>query len=94
MSRRRPPTRPWTCSAWRWPRRGCIEPLQKRSLAVKRGALVIGAGLAGMVAATELSAQGFDVHLVEREEELGGSLRRVRYLLNGEKPREELAALM
>jgi len=70
-----------------------IEPLQKRKLAVKPAALVIGAGLAGMVAATELAAQGFDVYLVEREKEPGGNLRRVRYLLNGEKPQQELAAL-
>jgi heterodisulfide reductase subunit A-like polyferredoxin len=70
-----------------------IEPLQKRRLSVKRGALVIGAGLAGMVAATELSSQGFDVYLVERDKEPGGNLRRIRYLLNGDKPREELASL-
>ncbi|MGA2146868.1 MAG: NAD(P)-binding protein [Bryobacteraceae bacterium] len=71
-----------------------IEPLQKRRLAVQRGALVIGAGLAGMVAATELSSQGFNVYLVERERELGGSLRRVQYLLNRENPRQELLALI
>jgi heterodisulfide reductase subunit A len=70
-----------------------IEPLQKRHLSVKRGALVIGAGLAGMVAACELSSQGFDVYLVEREKELGGNLRRIRYLLTGDKPQEELASL-
>jgi len=70
-----------------------IEPLQKRRLAVKRGALVIGAGLAGMVAATELASQGFDVYLVEREKEVGGNLRRIQYLLNGDKPREELNSL-
>ena len=70
-----------------------IEPLQKRRLSVKRGALVIGAGLAGMVAATELSSQGFDVYLVEREKEPGGNMRRVQYLLNGEKPGEELLSL-
>jgi heterodisulfide reductase subunit A-like polyferredoxin len=71
-----------------------IEPLQKRRLPVKKGALVIGAGLAGMVAATELSSQGFDVYLVEREKEPGGNLRRIRYLLNGANPREELMSLL
>jgi heterodisulfide reductase subunit A-like polyferredoxin len=70
-----------------------IEPLQKRRLAVNRGALVIGAGLAGMVAATELSAQGFDVYLVEREKELGGNLRCIHYLLGGHKPQDMLASL-
>ena len=70
-----------------------VEPLQKRQLAVRKGALVIGGGLAGMVAATELSGQGFDVCLVERERELGGSMRHARYLFNGDDPRKEIAAL-
>jgi heterodisulfide reductase subunit A-like polyferredoxin len=71
-----------------------VEPLQKRQLAVKHGALVIGAGLAGMTAAMELAAQGFEVHLVEREPEPGGGLRRVQYLLNGENPCAELSGLI
>ncbi|SPF44242.1 heterodisulfide reductase, subunit L [Candidatus Sulfopaludibacter sp. SbA4] len=71
-----------------------LEPLQKRRVPVKKAALVIGGGLAGMVAATELAAQGVEVHLVEREKELGGNLRRIRYLFNGEKPQEELKNLI
>ena len=71
-----------------------LEPLQKGSVAVNKAALVIGGGLAGMTSALELAEQGFDVHLVERENELGGNLRKIRYLLNGEKPQEELKALI
>jgi heterodisulfide reductase subunit A len=71
-----------------------LEPLQKGSVAVDKAALVIGGGLAGMTSALELAEQGFDVHLVEREEELGGNLRKIRYLLNGEKPQEELKTLI
>ncbi len=71
-----------------------LEPLRKGSVAVDKAALVIGGGLAGMTSALELAEQGFDVHLVERESELGGNLRKVRYLLNGEKPQEELKSLI
>jgi heterodisulfide reductase subunit A-like polyferredoxin len=71
-----------------------LEPLRKGKLPIKKAALVIGGGLAGMVAATELASQGVPVYLVEREKELGGNLRRVRYLLNGEKPQEELKNLI
>jgi heterodisulfide reductase subunit A len=35
-------------------------------------ALIIGGGLAGLTAAVEIAANGFDVVLVEREQELGG----------------------
>jgi heterodisulfide reductase subunit A-like polyferredoxin len=71
-----------------------LEPLSKGKLSIQKAALVIGGGLAGMVAARELASQGVPVYLVEREKELGGNLRRIRYLLNGEKPREELHKLI
>jgi heterodisulfide reductase subunit A len=67
-----------------------IEPLQKRSVSITKSALVIGGGLSGMVAAMELASQGFDVHLVEKEKELGGNLRRIHYLLNQDNPQSEL----
>jgi len=60
------------------------EPLYKSYLDVKKGALVLGGGLAGMIAALGLAAQGFPVHLVEKENELGGLLRRI-YTLPGSK---------
>jgi len=71
-----------------------LEPLQKGRLPIKKAALVIGGGLAGMVAATELASQGVSVYLVEREKELGGNLRRIHYLLNGERPQAELKNLI
>ncbi|MHC4134403.1 MAG: FAD-dependent oxidoreductase [Planctomycetota bacterium] len=66
------------------------EPLRKRSIQVNRAALVIGGGLAGMTCANELAAQGFDVFLLERQKELGGQLRRVRFLVGGADPQAEL----
>ena len=70
-----------------------LEPVPKMTLPVNKAALVIGGGAAGMTAALELAAQGFPVHLVEREDELGGNLRRVHYTLEGERTAEYLNAL-
>ena len=70
-----------------------LEPLQRRSVPVLKSALVIGGGLSGMTAALNLARQAFDVFLVERADDLGGHLRQVRYLLNGEDPQAELSRL-
>lgn len=69
------------------------EPLYKKTLDVTKGALVIGGGLAGMTAALDLAEQGFQVHLVEKEKELGGNLRHVYSSLKGEDTREILQSL-
>ena len=71
-----------------------LEPLQKRSLAINQAALVIGGGLAGMTSALELANQGFEVHLIEKEKELGGNLRHIHYLLDGDDPQLELKTLV
>jgi heterodisulfide reductase subunit A len=68
-----------------------IEPLPERTLPLNHDALVIGGGVAGMTAALALADQGFRVHLVEREAELGGHARHVRYLADGEAPEAFLA---
>jgi heterodisulfide reductase subunit A len=70
-----------------------LEPLARRSVRVNKSALVIGGGLAGMTAALALAHQGFDAYLVEKEDELGGNLRHIHYLLNGERPQDELRRL-
>ena len=51
-----------------------LEPLQEGEAPMTRAALVIGGGIAGIEAATDLAAQGFPVTLVEREGRLGGRL--------------------
>ncbi len=71
-----------------------LEPLQKKSLPINKSALVIGGGLSGVTSANELASQGFDVYLVEKEKELGGNLRSIHYLFNGEKPQEELKRII
>jgi len=67
-----------------------LEPLERLRVPVNQDALVIGGGMAGMTAALDLADQGFDVHLVERGEQLGGNLRNVHYLLGGGDPQAQL----
>ena len=57
-----------------------LEPLEEIEMKVTPSALVIGGGVVGMEAALNLANQGFDVHLVEKEPELGGTLRNVNKL--------------
>lgn len=72
-----------------------LQPLKKPQITVTPVGLVIGGGVSGMTAALELAKQGFEVHLVEREKELGGHLRHIHYLLEGdEDPQEKLKALI
>ncbi|MDH7509287.1 MAG: CoB--CoM heterodisulfide reductase iron-sulfur subunit A family protein [Methanomassiliicoccales archaeon] len=71
-------------------RAALLSPLPTQKVPVKKAALVIGGGLAGMTAALEIAAQGYPVHIVEKEKELGGNLRRIRYLITGSDPREIL----
>jgi heterodisulfide reductase subunit A len=67
-----------------------LQPLYKEPLKVNHAGLVIGGGLAGMTAALELANQGFKVHLIEREEKLGGNLNKLYYLLSEEDPQIRL----
>src|SRR5208282_640677 len=69
------------------------QPLYRQTVRVEKSALVIGGGLSGMTAALALASQGTETYLVEKENELGGSLRHTHYLFNGEKPQDELASL-
>ncbi|MCL6088509.1 MAG: FAD-dependent oxidoreductase, partial [Actinobacteria bacterium] len=71
-----------------------IEPLKKGSVGVEKTALVIGGGLSGMTSALEIAKQGFEVYLVEKEMELGGNLRKIHYLFDGENPQENLKSLI
>jgi heterodisulfide reductase subunit A len=71
-----------------------LEPLEKGTMPINRDALVIGGGLAGMTAALDLAAQGFITHLIEKENDLGGNLRKIRYLMDGNDPSTQLARLV
>jgi heterodisulfide reductase subunit A len=71
-----------------------LEPLQEFDLPVDKRALVVGGGLAGMTSALALADQGFEVHLVEKDKELGGMARRIHHTLDGLDVQEYLADLI
>ncbi len=64
------------------------EPSVRRN--VKRAALVVGAGIAGMTAALAIADHGYPVTLVEKESALGGNLRWIQATLEGEAPQDLL----
>jgi len=57
-----------------------LQPQEEPEIDIKDSTLVIGGGIAGMTAALTLADQGFKVHLVEKEPELGGNLLRLHKL--------------
>jgi heterodisulfide reductase subunit A len=57
-----------------------LEPQQEAESEVIPAALVIGGGIAGMTAALNLAYQGFQVHLLEKETQLGGRLLQLNRL--------------
>jgi heterodisulfide reductase subunit A len=64
--------------------RAChLEPLQEFELPVNKTALVAGGGIAGMTCALSIANQGHDVHLLEKEKDLGGMARRHAHTLEG-----------
>ena len=54
-----------------------LEPLEVKQVKVSREIAIIGAGIAGMHAASTLAKLGYPVHLVERETTVGGNMARV-----------------
>jgi heterodisulfide reductase subunit A-like polyferredoxin len=71
-----------------------LQPLYTTDVPVEPAALVIGGGPAGMNAALSLARNGFEVHLVEREAQLGGNLRRMRRTVSGQDAQAYLASLL
>jgi heterodisulfide reductase subunit A len=66
-----------------------LEPLYNPSIDVTQEAMVIGGGLSGMTAAMAIANNGFKVHLVERETELGGNLKNIYYELGTDRDPQE-----
>jgi heterodisulfide reductase subunit A len=71
-----------------------LDPLQEVTLNVNQAGLVIGGGMTGMKAALALAEQGFPVHLVEKNDSLGGHGQQLPTTWRGEDItafRDELA---
>jgi len=67
-----------------------LEPQEELKIPVGRECLVIGGGIAGMTAALNLADMGFNVKLVERENELGGMLKKINKLFPHDIAPEEI----
>jgi heterodisulfide reductase subunit A len=71
-----------------------IQPLKEAELDVHQSALVIGGGISGMTAARSLARQGYDTHVVERGDRLGGQARHLYKTISGELVQAKLAELI
>ncbi|OIP93034.1 MAG: hypothetical protein AUK55_08705 [Syntrophobacteraceae bacterium CG2_30_61_12] len=71
-----------------------LEPLALTEIPVKRSALVVGGGLAGMQAALALAEQKVPVTLVEKKDQLGGHAVKVANTWKGESVQELVQELV
>jgi heterodisulfide reductase subunit A-like polyferredoxin len=71
-----------------------LLPLEEKKIAVVQRGLVIGGGVAGMNAALGLADQGYEVVLVEKEDELGGLAKRLTATIEGAKIGDYLKGLV
>jgi heterodisulfide reductase subunit A-like polyferredoxin len=71
-----------------------IRALSEVALPVIQKGLVIGGGVAGMTAALKLAEQGYEIFLLEKEEQLGGNLKNLYYTLEGQEVQSFLKDLI
>jgi len=67
-----------------------LQPVTTDSVNVTSAALIIGGGIAGMTSALSLADQGFQVHIVEQDNQLGGLIRNVYQTLDESNVQEFL----
>jgi len=67
-----------------------LRSVSHHRIPVINEALVIGGGIAGMNSALSMAEQGFKVHLIEQEAQLGGHLRQIYLGASGEDPQRYL----
>jgi heterodisulfide reductase subunit A len=61
-----------------------LEALEEQHLNITPAALVVGGGLAGMQAALSIAESGYEVHLVEKTDRLGGQANHIHWTWKGE----------
>ena len=71
-----------------------LESLQEFDLPVNKAGLVVGGGVAGMTSALSLANQGFEIHLLEKNTDLGGMALRIPTTLEGMDVAEYLRDLI
>jgi len=70
------------------------KPVLKQRHECLPSALVIGGGVSGMTSALAIADSGYDVHLVERSQTLGGNLQNLYYVAEGYNPQRLLRDLI
>ncbi|RPI18320.1 MAG: CoB--CoM heterodisulfide reductase iron-sulfur subunit A family protein, partial [Acidobacteria bacterium] len=70
------------------------QPISREKSRCLPAALVIGGGVAGMTAALAIADSGYEVHLIERAQRLGGNLLDLYYVAEGYNPQRLLRDLI
>ncbi len=71
-----------------------LKPLTEPVMQINQKALVIGGGVAGMVAAKNLAEQNYITYLIEKTDNLGGQARHLHETWQGEDIQQYLAGLI
>ena len=70
------------------------ESLKEPTLEIHQSGLVIGGGVAGIIAAKTLADQGYHTHLLEKEDKLGGQANNLYQTWQGEDIQSHLSAMI
>ena len=73
---------------------GLLTPLYDPEIDMNPSVLVVGGGLSGMTAASNLAKQGYVTHLVEKSDALGGQASNLYETWQGEDVQAKLAGLI
>jgi heterodisulfide reductase subunit A len=71
-----------------------MEPLIETELTVNQTAMVIGGGISGLTTAQSLANQGYETHLIEQSDKLGGQALNLFHTAQGDNIQENLSALV
>ena len=71
-----------------------MQPLKEAELNIKPVAMVIGGGISGMASARSLAMQGYETHIVEKSDKLGGQAHNLYKTIDGDIIKDKLAAMI
>ena len=71
-----------------------MEPLKEFKLNVIQTAMVMGGGISGLAAARSLARQGYETHVIEKSDKLGGQALNLHRTVDGEDVQEKLGELI